>query len=78
MRQLEIDIHFELKHIGVSTMYVPTVTLELLVGIEIDDFACDVTRLSLWIAEQLMNVKLHEQISDAVRLTLPLTHAGDI
>ncbi len=78
LRQLEIDILIELNNIGVSTMYVPSVTLDQFYGIEIDDFACDVTRLSLWIAEHQMNVKLHEQISDAVRPTLPLQHAGDV
>lgn len=78
LRQLEIDILIELNNIGVSTMYVPSVTLDQFYGIEIDDFACDVTRLSLWIAEHQMNVKLHEQISDAVRPTLPLKHAGAI
>lgn len=78
LRQLEIDILIELNNIGVSTMYVPSVTLDQFYGIEIDDFACDVTRLSLWIAEHQMNVKLHEQISDAVRPTLPLKHAGAV
>lgn len=78
LRQLEIDILIELNNIGVSTMYVPSVTLDQFYGIEIDDFACDVTRLSLWIAEHQMNVKLHEQVSDAVRPTLPLHHAGAI
>lgn len=78
LRQIEIDILIELNNIGVSTMYVPSVTLDQFYGIEIDDFACDVTRLSLWIAEHQMNVKLHEQISDAVRPTLPLQHAGAI
>lgn len=78
LRQLEIDILIELNNIGVYTMYVPSVTLDQFYGIEIDDFACDVTRLSLWIAEHQMNVKLHQQISDAVRPTLPLQHTGDI
>lgn len=78
LRQLEIDILKELNNIGVSTMYVPSVTLDQFYGIEIEDFACDVTRLSLWIAEHQMNVKLHEQISDAVRPTLPLQHTGAI
>ena len=78
LRQLEIDILIELNNIGVSTMYVPSVTLDQFYGIEIDDFACDVTRLSLWIAEHQMNIKLHEMISDAIRPTLPLQHAGAI
>lgn len=78
LRQLEIDILKELNNLGVATMYVPSVTLNQFYGIEIEDFACDVTRLSLWIAEHQMNVKLHEEISDAVRPTLPLRHAGAI
>lgn len=79
LRQLEIDIIKELNRIpNVQVYYLPSVTLDQFYGIEIDDFACDVTRLSLWIAEHQMNVKLHEQISDAVRATLPLQHAGAI
>lgn len=66
------------KYSGQSVMYIPSVTLDQFYGIEIDDFACDVTRLSLWIAEHQMNVKLHEELQDAVRPTLPLQHAGDI
>ncbi|WP_125707441.1 class I SAM-dependent DNA methyltransferase [Lacticaseibacillus porcinae] len=79
LRQLEIEIIKELNNIpNVQVYYIPSVTLDQFYGIEIDDFACDVTRLSLWIAEHQMNVKLHEQISDAVRPTLPLQHAGAI
>lgn len=78
LRQLEIDILKELNNMGTSTMYVPSVTLDQFYGIEIEDFACDVTRLSLWIAEHQMNVKLHQEITDAVRPTLPLKKAGDI
>lgn len=78
LRQLEIDIIKEQNNMGIATMYVPSVTLDQFYGIEIDDFACDVTRLSLWIAEHQMNVKLHEELQDAVRPTLPLQHAGDI
>lgn len=78
LRQLEIDIIKELNNMGISTMYVPSVTLNQFYGIEIEDFACDVTRLSLWIAEHQMNVKLHQEIKDAVRPTLPLQKAGAI
>lgn len=78
LRQLEIDILKELNQMGIATMYVPSVTLDQFYGIEIDDFACDVTRLSLWIAEHQMNKQLHKEIEDAVRPTLPLQHAGAI
>ena len=78
LRQLEIDILKELNRMGSATMYVPSVTLDQFYGIEIDDFACDVTRLSLWIAEHQMNKQLHKEIADAIRPTLPLQHAGAI
>lgn len=78
LRQLEIDILKELNRMGIATMYVPSVTLDQFYGIEIDDFACDVTRLSLWIAEHQMNKQLHKEIADAIRPTLPLQHAGAI
>ena len=76
LRQLEIDILKELNQMGIATMYVPSVTLDQFYGIEIDDFACDVTRLSLWIAEHQMNIQLRKKIDNAVRPTLPLQHAG--
>lgn len=78
LRQLEIDILKELNRMGIATMYVPSVTLDQFYGIEIDDFACDVTRVSLWIAEHQMNKQLHKEIADAIRPTLPLQHAGAI
>ncbi|MGE9969241.1 class I SAM-dependent DNA methyltransferase [Limosilactobacillus reuteri] len=78
LRQLEIDILKELNQMGIATMYVPSVTLDQFYGIEINDFACDVTRLSLWIAEHQMNIKLRKEIDNAVRPTLPLQHAGAI
>ena len=78
LRQLEIDILKELNGMSIATMYVPSVTLDQFYGIEIDDFACDVTRLSLWIAEHQMNKLLEKEIDNAVRPTLPLHHAGAI
>lgn len=78
LRQLEIEIIRELNKMGIATMYVPSVTLNQFYGIEIDDFACDVSRLSLWIAEHQMNKKLEEEVHNAVRPTLPLQKAGAI
>lgn len=84
LRQLEIDILKEQNKIvnkeksGKGTMYLPSVTLDQFYGIEIDDFACDTTRLSLWIADHQMNIKLQKEIDNVVRPTLPLHHAGAI
>lgn len=84
LRQLEIDILKEQNRIlaeegtGKAMMYLPSVTLDQFYGIEIDDFACDTTRLSLWIAEHQMNIKLRKEVNNAIRPTLPLQHAGAI
>ena len=84
LRQLEIDILKEQNRIlaeegsGKAMLYLPSVTLDQFYGIEIDDFACDTTRLSLWIAEHQMNIKLRDEINNAVRPTLPLQHTGAI
>lgn len=78
LRRLEMDILGELIKINPSTMYVPTVSLGQFYGIEIEDFAVDVTRLSLWIADHQMNKELTERFHDVVRPTLPLQKAGDI
>lgn len=46
-------------------------------GIEIDDFACEIARLSLWLAEHQMNCKFKEEFG-VTRPTLPLTESGHI
>ena len=46
-------------------------------GIEIDDFACEIARLSLWLAEHQMNCKFKEEFG-ITRPTLPLTESGHI
>lgn len=59
-------------------MYIPAVNLSQFYGIEIEDFAVDVTRLSLWIADHQMNKELSARFHDVLRPTLPLQQAGDI
>lgn len=46
-------------------------------GIDLDDFAHEVARLSLWIAEHQMNVEAKEEINMKQAL-LPLRDAGNI
>ena len=46
-------------------------------GIEIDDYAHEMAKLSLWIAEHQMNV-IYSQILHEERPTLPLNDAGNI
>lgn len=47
-------------------------------GIELDDFAHEVARLSLWIAEHQMNKELEEAIPGIIAELLPLKDAGNI
>ncbi|OKA27486.1 class I SAM-dependent DNA methyltransferase [Bacillus cereus] len=78
MRRLEIKIIRRIQELLGSYLYVPSITLSQFYGIEIDDFAHDVAKLSLWIAEHQMNEELKNEVHNAVRPTLPLHTAGDI
>ena len=53
------------------------IQLKQFYGIEIDDFACEIARLSLWLAEHQMNCKFKEEFG-VTRPTLPLTESGHI
>lgn len=70
LRELKCDIEIDLFEKSV-------ISLNNFYGIEIDDFAHEVARLSLWIAEHQMNVELDEALSFKQAL-LPLKDAGNI
>lgn len=86
LRLLEIDI---LKTIAEHTGKVGTGTFDLgneftsvislnnFYGIEIDDFAHEIARLSLWLAEHQMNQYFHTQFGFS-KPSLPLKDAGHI
>lgn len=78
MRRLEIQIIKRLQVLLGNYLYVPSVTLSQFYGIEKDDFAHEVAKLSLWIAEHQMNQELKNEVHNAVRPTLPLKAAGAI
>lgn len=78
LRRLEMKILLRQRELTEFVMYLPSVTLDQFYGIEIDEFAHDVAKLSLWIAEHQMNMELEEIFNDKVRATLPLQSAGDI
>ena len=83
LRKLEIDIlkaqrdligsKDNLLGLGFDSM----VSLDNLYGIEYDDFASQIARLSLWLAEHQMNV-LFEQEFGASQPMLPLKDSGHI
>ncbi|MER2006799.1 MAG: DNA methyltransferase [Psychrobacillus sp.] len=78
LRKLEIKILIRQRELSPYLMYIPSVTLDQFYGIEIDDFAHDVAKLSLWIAEHQMNMELEELFNDKVRAILPLQSSGNI
>ncbi|GAA3722163.1 class I SAM-dependent DNA methyltransferase [Salinicoccus jeotgali] len=78
LRILEIKILLRKRELTENLMYLPSVTLDQFFGIEIDDFAHDAAKLSLWIVEHQMNMELEEIFGYKVRATLPLQSVGDI
>ena len=46
-------------------------------GIELDDFSCEIARLSLWLAEHQMNVEFFNEFG-RTNPTLPLKKTGNI
>jgi len=78
LRKLEIEIFEQLKKVG-TALQLPfsRIKLSQFYGIELDDFACEVATLSLWLAEHQMNVKFKEVFGQA-NPTLPLKEGGKI
>lgn len=54
------------------------ISLSQFSGIELDDFAHEVARLSLYVAEHQMNVEMEEALADVHPRLLPLREAGNI
>ena len=84
LRRIEIEI---LKKIDLlqkkgqnqgAWFYESSVSLNNFYGIEIDDFAHEVARLSLWIAEHQMNVEMEKALFNFKASLLPLRDAGQI
>ena len=72
LRKLEIAILKELDLFSFSG-----IQLRNFYGIEISDFACEVAKLSLWLAEHQMNMIFKETFGQC-NPTLPLKEAGQI
>ncbi|MEJ7450900.1 DNA methyltransferase, partial [Staphylococcus warneri] len=47
-------------------------------GIEVDDFAHEVAKLSLWIAEHQMNEEMSKALPGYISALLPLKDSGNI
>lgn len=80
LRKLEMEIFQKIQEVlGQTTLKImlSNIHLNQFYGIEIDDFACEIAKLSLWLAEHQMNRKFKEQFGDC-NPSLPLTASGNI
>ena len=77
--KLEIEVLKELKRIDKNDWLLVRSGIELtqFYGIEIDDYAHEAAKLSLWIAQHQMN-RVYEEILNDKRDTLPLKTSGNI
>ncbi len=75
--KLEIEILKRLHKGQRAFRFDENIKLSQFYGIEIDDFAHETAKLSLWLAEHQMNL-VFEQVFTAVRPTLPLQDGGNI
>ena len=79
IRRLEIKILLLIDEIQQSeTLPLSSIHLSNFNGIEFDDFAHEVSKLSLWIAEHQMNEELKKALPGFISSLLPLKDAGNI
>ncbi|WP_165720801.1 class I SAM-dependent DNA methyltransferase [Bordetella trematum] len=78
LRKLEMEIINALNALGKQAeMYYSGIKLTQFYGIEIDDFACEIATLSLWLAEHQMNMAFKEKFGYA-EAALPLKDGGHV
>ena len=76
LRLLEIEVIQALMKID-QGFFISNIHLDQFYGIEIDDFACEIARLSLWLAEHQINKQWEKEIGPA-EPALPLKATGKI
>jgi hypothetical protein len=77
LRLLEMDVIRALLQSDPQSLVLSRIHLDQFYGIEIDDFACEIARLSLWLAEHQLNKQWEEHIGSAPP-ALPLRATGKI
>ncbi len=77
LRKLEMKIIDALKELEPQGFSMSGLHLSQFYGIEIDDFACEIARLSLWLAEHQLNSQW-EQAFGFAPPALPLRESGNI
>lgn len=79
IRRLEIKILLLLDEVQHSnTMTLSSINLKNFNGIELDDFAHEIAKLSLWIAEHQMNEEMENALSGYISSLIPLKDSGTI
>jgi type I restriction-modification system DNA methylase subunit len=78
LRRLEMQVIDALNAASQQTvMYYSGIKLNQFYGIEIDDFACEIATLSLWLAEHQMNTEFKAKFGYA-EPALPLRDGGNV
>lgn len=77
LRQLEMEVLLALGAVEPQSIVMSGLHLSQFYGIEIDDFACEVARLSLWLVEHQVNNQWKQLFGDAPS-ALPLKESGHI
>ncbi|MEP8833276.1 DNA methyltransferase [Enterobacter hormaechei] len=77
LRLLEMGVIQALLQCDPQSIFMSGIHLDQFYGIEIDDFACEIARLSLWLAEHQLNKQWEEHIGSAPP-ALPLRSSGKI
>lgn len=77
IRELEIQIWKRLKELGSYIIPFSYIELSQFYGIEIDEYACDTAKLSLWLAKHQADNHFHKELGSKVD-ALPLGKSGNI
>ena len=77
IRELEIQIWKRLRELGSIQLPFSNISLTQFYGIEIDEYACDTAKLSLWLAEHQVNNLFYKELGSKVD-ALPLGKSGNI
>lgn len=77
IRELEIQIWKRLRQLGSDRLPFSNISLTQFYGIEIDEYACDTAKLSLWLAEHQVNNLFYKELGSKVD-ALPLGKSGNI
>ena len=77
IRELEIQIWKRLRQLGSDRLPFSNISLTQFYGIEIDEYACDTAKLSLWLAEHQVNNLFWKELGSKAD-ALPLGKSGNI